>query len=29
LSIGTAIGSLMKYELVEVQRTDDSVLVTA
>jgi hypothetical protein len=29
LFIGTAIGNLMKYELVEVQRNDDSVLVTA
>jgi hypothetical protein len=29
LSVGTAIGNLMKYELVEVQRSDDSVLLNA
>lgn len=29
LSIGTALGNLMKYELVEVQRSDDSVLLNA
>jgi hypothetical protein len=29
LFIGTALGNLMKYELVEVQRSDDSVLLNA
>jgi hypothetical protein len=29
LSVGTAIGNLMKYQLVEVQRSDDSVLLNA
>jgi hypothetical protein len=29
LLIGTAIGNLMKYELVEIQRSDDSVLLNA
>jgi hypothetical protein len=29
LFIGTALGNLMKNELVEVQRSDDSVLVSA
>lgn len=29
LFIGTTIGNLMKYDLVEVQRSDDSVLVCA
>jgi hypothetical protein len=29
LLIGTAIGNLMKHELVEIQRSDDSVLLNA
>jgi hypothetical protein len=29
LSVGTAIGNLMKNELVEIQRSDDSVILNA